>query len=413
MSDDFFEISDPSEGTEHLGNEIGAGMVTAFDADPTGYDDPDFDGPPKPETGESEEVAPEQQEAAEEQAEQVEASEDNKEAADEVKKAVAEAIAKPKARQLTLHGEDGKALALTETTTLEHRIDGKVTKVPLKDLVENFAGKVAWDRKMQEVAGQRKEVGEKAVELGQREERHRGLINDMHKNVMEGKTYAAVQNLIDMTGAKLDARQYINELRAQILAQAKEMEKMSPEQRAFYEQQEEFDYKRARHDRDVQRLNQEQAQRAFQDRVAKAIETSGASTEEYVQTLEYMRQAYPKLGRDPKTITPEDVAAQINDKRDWETVKEAMDAVDPELVKDEKLWQSMVVQKQLHNWTLEELRDIFQRATSEKRSKTLSRKVAKAPTATPATSAIKAKKAPKQASDPNDWDNVTDADMRW
>lgn len=414
-------MSDDSIVSTGIEDSVGGAFSSAFDA-PADFEDADFDPPAaaavaaEAEDATSDEAAPDAVEAAVAD----DAETDTEPAiADEAKKAAADAVvaaaAAKKARQLTFTGEDGKPVALAETSVIEHKVDGKPAKVPLKDLIENYAGKVAWDRRLQEVAVQRKEVAEKAVTTQKQIDRHRSLITDMHKNVLERKTFAAVQNMLDMTGAKVDARQYMTELREQVVAQAQELDKMSPEQRALYEQQEQFNYSQEKHNREVQQYRQEQTEKEFHGRVAKAIETAGTSTEEFVQTADFMRQAYAKTGRDPATITPEDVAEQISSTRDWKLVQDAMNAVDPELVKDQNLWKDMVEMSRSNKWTQKDLEEIFQKAVSEKRSKALSNKVAKSPRTPAAASAIKAKTAAakQRISDPNNWDDVSEADTRW
>src|SRR5574343_734820 len=130
----------------------------AFDGAFDNLEIPGFDDPPKEE---KEEAAPVEAAAAEEA---TEPAEEPAEAATESETPAAQAAAVSKA--LTFRAGD-KEVALDETATIPWKIDGKQQAVTVKDLLDNYSGKVAWDKRFNEVATQRKQLTTEKMQLEQ------------------------------------------------------------------------------------------------------------------------------------------------------------------------------------------------------------------------------------------------------
>ena len=296
------------------------------------------------------------------------------------------------------HGDTSVELA--EDAVVEWKVDGKPVPVPLKDLLQNYSGKVVWEKRFNEVAEQRKQFAELSRSFESEKSRHSSAISDMHKAASEGRTFDAVTAMLRLTGASQNPREYVANLRNGLIKQATEMAKLTPEQKQAFEDREEIAYLKSQSEQTVQQREQEQAQKAFQERVVKAISSVNSSSDEYVKTREWLKENGPKiLGNEwnPSVLTPEYVANQIRDVRDYSTAKEALTAVDPELVKNETIWKQAVdFLRSNPDWTAEDLKDVYRQATAEKRSQAISKKVAQAPTATTAKASA-AKPAKKSA----------------
>lgn len=391
--------------------------LDAFDADLSDVDTPDLpdaEAPPAEDapvvaddtlqaTGETETAIKEEEQPAEDEAAAVVA------AALKAK----EAGAKPAEKVLKFKTSSG-VLDVTEAAEVDWKVDGKVEKVKVRDLLDNYAGKVSYDRKFQELATQRKGFQDESAEFERGRERHKALINDMHKAAGEGRVFDAVANMLEMTGLdkKIDARKYVSELRESLVKHAQALAGMSPEQKRIAELQEEQEHQTTKFNRLSQQREAEQAEKAYRERVTKVIESVKSSPEEFVQTRDFMVNFYKSEGKDPSTITPEAIAEQIRDVRDYGLVKRAMESVDPELVKNQQLWKWAVDTLRANpSWTEDTVKGVFQKAVGAKRGKAISAKVAKQPVATTAKAAVKGK-AVKQA-DPEDFSSFSEADLTW
>ncbi len=397
--------------------------LDAFDADLSDVDTPDLPDAEAPPADDAPVVADDTlQVAGDESAAETdsETTEDEQPAEDKAAAAVAAALkakdaaaAKPADKVLKFKTSSG-VLDVTETAEVDWKVDGKVEKVKVRDLLDNYAGKVSYDRKFQELATQRKGFQDESAEFERGRERHKTLINDMHKAASEGRVFDAVANMLEMTGLdkKIDARKYVSELRESLVKHAQALAGMSPEQKRIAELQEEQEHQTTKFNRLSQQREAEQAEKAYRERVTKVIESVKSSPEEFVQTRDFMVDFYKREGKDPSTITPEAIAEQIRDVRDYGLVKRAMESVDPELVNNQQLWKWAVDTLRANpSWTEDTVKGVFQKAVGAKRGKAISAKVAKQPVATTAKAAVKGK-AVKQA-DPEDFSSFSEADLTW
>jgi hypothetical protein len=334
---------------------------------------------------------------------------------EKAQEAAAAKVAAGEAKKLAFKLGDGKSVELVEDAVVEWKVDGKQTPVPLKELLQNYSGKVAWEKRFNEVAEQRKQMAEVSRSFESERMRHSKAITDMHKAASEGRTFDAVTAMLQLTNTKQSPREYIANLRNGLTKQATELAKLTPEQRQAFEDREEIAYLKSETAQTAQQREQEQAQKAFHERVVKAITSVNSTSEEFVNTREWLRENGPRIeGRawDPDKLTPEFVAAQIRDTRDYRTAKEALDSVDPELVKNESTWKQAVdMLRSNPDWTAEDVKDVYREAIKAKRSAAISKKVAKAPTATAAKASAVGKQGKKASRE--DFSSFDEADASW
>lgn len=353
--------------------------------------------------------------------ETVEAAGDETEpdAKEEAAKKVAAAVvaaggsAKPVAKELKFKTDSGE-VPLVETAEIEWKVDGKPEKIKVRELLDNWSGKVSYDRKFQELSTQKKGFQEESGGFERTKERHKSLINDMHRAVQEGRTFDAVANMLEMTGLdkQVDTEKYVGELREALVKQAQALAGMSPEQRQIQAMKEKQEHQTAKYNRLTQQRDVEQAEKAYHTRVTTAIESVKSSPDEFVQTRDFMLDFYKKEGRDPAGVTPEAIAAQIRDVRDFGTVKRAMEAVDPNLTKNQNLWkQSVEMMRANPTWTEEDVKSIFQKAVGATRSEAISKKIAKQPVSTVAKGAAKGRLT--KQSDPEDFSTFSKDEVAW
>ena len=322
----------------------------------------------------------------------------------------------PAGKQLKFKVGDGKEVDLDETAQVEWKVDGKPTPIAIKDLLQNYSGKVAWEKRLNDVALERKQVRtEKETFSGERD-RHRNLITDLHKKVGEGKMLEAVSSLVQMTGLKVDPRQYVTQLRSKLIEQAQQLAAMSDEDRARHEINEEREYLRAQQQDWTQRQQAEQSRKAFEQRVATVIQKSGMSEDEFGETYNWIKERVAGQGGDPNQVTPEYVAEHKATKQAYETARDAIaavepDAIDGQVVKDEAKWDRLAALAKAHpEFTAEEFAEMYRETRKAKLAKTVSKKVNQAPTRTAATAAIKAKPKTQRGSLN---DAFTEADFEW
>ncbi len=341
--------------------------------------------------------------AADEDTEAVVSAEETEEQppADTKKPEVAGGGQKPAPKQLTFR-VDGKDVPLVETAEIDWKVDGKPEKIKVRDLLDNWSGKTSYDRKFQELSQNKRAVADEVTTLQRTKERHTTLINDMHKAAGEGRVFDAVSNMLEMTGLdkKIDAKSYVKQLRDAMVAQSKAFAEMSPDQRQLAESKEEIEFLKARQGRDSQARAREQADQAFSQRVSKAMETSKSNIEEFVETRKFLIERFTADKRDLNLITPEFIGEQVISVRQFDTAHQALADVGLDVEKNQPLeTQAVALLKANPTWTKKDLVEIFQKALNEKRSKQVSKTLAKSPTATAAKGAAKSRMIKPMAPD--------------
>jgi hypothetical protein len=312
-------------------------------------------------------------------------------AGEEAEEAEPATPAAPKGKQVAFKVGDTE-VPLDENAKFTWKVDGKQEDITLKDLIANYAGKIPVEKRFAELDKARQQEAKRVQEFEGTKTRHSAAISAMHKNVTEGKIFEAIAGMLELSGSKADPRQFVKTMRGELIKQAQTIAQMSPEQLAMHEKDEEFSYLKSQHDRLVQQRDQESAQLAHRERVNGAMQSVDATLEQYTNTKTFLEKAYKERGWDEKTLTPEAIAQHFGKVRTYEETKAILTRVDPELVKNDKLWDE-VTEMKLRNptWSDKDIEDVVRAGVSQKRSTAVSKKVAKSPVATVATAAVKAK----------------------
>lgn len=347
--------------------------------------------------------------AASQEAEEPSTTDENEQSSEsegepsETIEAVAEtkpAVVVPKTKQVTFKVGD-KAIALEEDAKIDWKVDGKVETIPLKDLISNYAGKIPIEKRFNELNQARKQDAARVTEFENTRTRHSTLIRDMHENVSKGKIFDAVANMLEMSGIKDDPQTFVQSMRNAMLEQAQQLSSMSPEERKLFEANERISFLQAKHDRFLKQRETEQTQTEFQGRVNKAIESVNSTLEEYVEMKKFLESDFQAKKRDVSLITPEFISERIKDTKDYTTARDALNEVSSDILKGsdkDKFWdQAVFLLRQNPTWTKDDLRDVFKQAIDQKRSSTVSKKIAKSPVAIVAAAEAKAKASPQNS----------------
>ncbi len=380
-------------------------MVPGFD-DPVDFEIPGFESSEPAVEENTAEAAPVEQEAQQEEVEE-----------QVVAETPAETEQKQAARMLKFLAGEGKAIDLAEDAKVEWKVDGKTTPVTVRELLDNYAGKVAYEKRFQQVANDRRALDADKLSFSSSQEKQKSLVRDMYEKTRAGKTFEAVQSLIEMTGLQVDARDYIKQLRESMIEQARQLAEMTPEQREVYEAKEEREYLKAKYDQLNQLRQTEEAARALQSRMTTVAEQNGIPYDELAQTHEWMKQQVRAQGGDPARITPEDAVEHRRNLRAYETARDAIAAVNPELLRDkvitdEKMWDSLARLAKAHpDIEPEEFVKMYRESREKQDAKDVGKKLAKAPVSTPAKASVRKPKDP--VADALDFSKITKDDARW
>jgi len=233
-----------------------------------------------------------------------EAKDDNEESEDDAKvEAKTEEAEKelPKAGKIKIRvGDD--LYGLEPDTSVRVKVDGAYKDVPIAELVNNYSGKEAYDKKFTEIGNMRKEVETKTQTIAKKEE----FVNTVAKTVKEivsdpsKDPYEAVAYLAELMGVPTpDLHKRSLESRLDELSKLLDMTDM---ERENYFLKKETDYLRSRQDARMKQEVETQESQKFMTHVDTLRGKHNVSEEKFVEAMDELEQFY---GEGSAQVTPE------------------------------------------------------------------------------------------------------------
>lgn len=226
------------------------------------------------------------------------------------------------------NGED--SLEVPANTTFTHKVDGEEVEVPLQELLNNYSGKVAYDRKFQELDGRIKEFENDKNNIDSN-------INQFFKLAAGGNEVGALDFLLESAGKSygLDRETFLNGFAEQIEPQLLEWVNMSEADRQLKQLQNENDYYKRQRESEAKRLSDEQTQVELEQQISKIQEVHGLDKAQFVKY-------YDQIVSNPKTIEGLNqnevlqlVDRYIDNTNNYNQAKDILSGIDAELVKNE------------------------------------------------------------------------------
>lgn len=258
----------------------------------------------------TEEVAKPKEEVEEESAKEEEKKEEEEPAKEKDAKA-------PKGKKVFVKvGEE--TFALDSNATIPHKVDGKVENIPVQELLNNYSGKVAWDKRMNEINLKNQEVTKKESMITEKESKIQAQVQEIMDiiNDEEANPFDALYKLVDtQNGDRYDF--WERSFKAQ-LEDLSNVLAMSPvERKAFFlEKKNEFlvqqTEKRREADEQSTKLNR------YREQAAALRKSHGVSETQYVDAYEEIKS----WGYEPKDISEQQIV-------EWAAIKPHKQAVEP------------------------------------------------------------------------------------
>ena len=198
-------------------------------------------------------------------------------------------------------GED--IYGLEPSTAVRVKVDGAYQDVPISDLVNNYAGKVAYDKKFSEVANQRKEVEGLKAQVAHKDQYVQKVIGDV-RAIVSDKTkdpFEAINYLAELAGVST-VELYKRSMETRLDEVSKLLD-MTDVERENYFLKKETDYLRNRSEARAKEELQAVESRKFTDQVDQLRGKHNVSEDQFVEAMDELEQLY---GDDPNVkLTPE------------------------------------------------------------------------------------------------------------
>lgn len=220
---------------------------------------------------------------------------------DELKEEKPKEEHKPKGKSIRVKGEDGETKDVDLDGTVKIKVDGKNEIVSIKDLRDNYSGKVAWENKFSEIQEEKKTL-QTEVEDYKKDKQEivthlktiSEMLDDEKKNPLDVLHY-----LVDMTGR--DPLDYNKKVMSFMSDEVRNLDDMDDVERDLYWKKKELDAIRNNQAAKEERESTLKAQREKAERVNQLRESQGVTEEQFVQSHHELKS----LGYKDEQITPE------------------------------------------------------------------------------------------------------------
>lgn len=212
---------------------------------------------------------------------------------------------------------DGKDVELDPETMLKAKVDGKLEDVSVQDLLNNYSGRVGYDKKFAEIDKIRTESKTKlreAEELTEKQTQREtqlkqeltdiiGLMNDEKGNPLDG-----VYKLLDSTGQ--NRLEFEKRLFANLAEQFENYQDMDDVERRLFWTEKELAFQKQMAESTTQRYRSQEENRTLERSRSEMRETNGISEEQFNTAHRELMDYAKENGIDPKTITDQHIVEQ-------------------------------------------------------------------------------------------------------
>ena len=266
-------------------------------------------------------------------------------------------------------------MELAAETLFKHKVDGEDVDVSLQELLNNYSGKVSYDKKFQEFSESKKEFDEYKTTYDKDIDLINGYINDFAEKLKSNDAMGALSYFAEFSG--MEPHTFKRQLLDQLAPEIERMSLLSPEQIENERLAQENDYLQKQQESEANKRQQEQSQNELLSEIKRLQEAHSISDDEF-------QGAYQELvdGNFDGEITPEIVAEYYVHSAAFSKSEAILGQVNPDLVNNDQIVESLqkvVVENPSFddNDLLEIVQEVYG-SSKKQASKAVSKKVAQA-----------------------------------
>ena len=255
---------------------------------------------------------------AESDSEEIEASEE--EAQEEIKKLIAK------------YGED--ELEIAANAIFKHKVDGEEVDVELQELLNNYSGKVSYDKKFQEFSSQKKDFDEYKNKYDNDIKQINSYINDFAQKFRQNDALGALEYFAEFAGMK--PYEFRRELLNQLVPEMERRSVMTEDQIKAEELAFQNEYLMRQHESAQKQSQEQQALRELENEIVKVQEAHGISDEDFEKAYNELME----IDYDGE-INPATVAEYYMHSTAYSKADEILSGIDPLLAEQDPVVESL------------------------------------------------------------------------
>lgn len=311
----------------------------------------------------------------------------------EEEQATEEAVEEEIKKLIAKYGEED--LEIAANAVFKHKVDGEEVDVELQELLNNYSGKVSYDKKFQEFSSQKKEFDDYKVQYDNDIEAISNYVNTFREKMSSENPMEALDYFAEFSGMKPHEfkRQLINAM----IPEVNRVSQMSADEYKNEYLRAENSYLQRQKESENARLREEQSQSELQNEIKQVQEAHNMTEEAFLESFQELSESEYE-----GEITPQAVAEYHMHSQAFSKADDILSQVNQSLVDDDQVVESLqkvIVENPSFddNDLLEIVQEVYGNFKQESSEK-VSKKVAK-PTKKPST-------PKKQLEDVIDWDDL-------
>ena len=235
-------------------------------------------------------------------------------------------------RILAKQGED--ELELAANTLFRQKVDGQEVDVDLQELLNNYSGKMSYDKKFQELSSQRKDFEQTQKEYNKQIENINNYINGFADKLKNNDALGALSYFAEFSGMK--PHEFQRELLSQIAPEVERRAIMTPEELKNEELQAQNEYLLKQQESAQEQSQRQQALVELEKEIANVQEAHGISDEAF-------ENAYNELvdSNYEGEINPKAVAEYYMHSQAFSRADEILSSISPQLASQDQVIETL------------------------------------------------------------------------
>ena len=225
-------------------------------------------------------------------------------------------------------------------TVFKHKVDGQEVDVSLQELLNNYSGKVPYDRRYQELSEEKTEFKAEFDAFSKEKDQINNYINEFGDKMRKGEALEALAFLAEFSGQK--PHEFKEQLMNQLVPEVERLKTLSQEQVSNEKLAAENEYLQKKYESEENVRAAEQSQQEFQNRINSLQETYSITDEDFNNSYAELKESNFK-----GDLTPEVVADYYQHKTAFSLASELVNKVDSTLTSNEEIIDS--VQKMIYD----------------------------------------------------------------
>lgn len=247
-------------------------------------------------------------------------------------------------------------------SVFKHKVEGKEVDVTLQELLNNYAGKVPYDKKFNELAKSRKEHEAEVKQINE-------YINNFSTKLKNNDVLGALSYFAEFGG--MSPLEFKAKLQESMFPKFEQFRNMSEEQKKALALQEENEYLKSKQTSFAEQEARKQADAALESELRQVQESHGLEEADLVRLYDELAENYKG------EITPKVISEYYVNLQAYEKTDKLLSEIDPSLVNNdtdvEKIAKAILENPEI---PMEEWREIVQEAYGKpKKASSNSKKV--------------------------------------